>query len=69
MFMISEGAQPYVAQWLESAPIFEGEVIKRLLREVSMVLRDGAEGEDNAWAKATIAPTKTSKWTGSISAV
>jgi len=68
-FMIADGAQPFVAQWLESAPVFEGEVIKRLLREVSTVLRDGADGADGAWAKSALVPTKTSKWTGSVSAV
>ena len=69
MFMIAAGAQPYVAQWLESAPIFEGEVIKRLMREVSTVLRDGADSPDAAWTRAGLAPTKSSKWTGSVSAV
>jgi hypothetical protein len=71
--LMSIEAQPHVAAWLESAPGFEGEVIKRLMRDVSSVLREQQAGGDGAAGAAAasfkLPSTKTSKWTGDVTTV
>jgi hypothetical protein len=71
--MVNSEAQHHVAAWLESAPLFEGEVIKRLMRDVSSVLREqqaGGDGSVGAFAASINLPArKTSKWTGDVTTV
>jgi hypothetical protein len=78
--LIDGPAQAHIAAWLESAPVFEHEVVKRMLREVVarlIALRESrATGVGGGGAVGTIGARDATggvetgaKWSGAASAV